>query len=196
MNFTTHTVTVGINTPTAGPGAEKNKGNGSNPNDPSTSTAGLTHTTSVFTGPTTKNGSEKVGNERVMNEVPSSYANKHNPTSSSKANLRIFEANVSNDADYDVWLLLASVYEFSSVEGVDSVLCDGPWMIHEILIFLNNWSPSVSLLKEELSRVPLWVKFHDIPLVAYTSNGLSLIATKIGIPTMLDSYTNSMYLES
>ncbi|GKC29268.1 zinc knuckle CX2CX4HX4C containing protein, partial [Tanacetum coccineum] len=68
---------------------------------------------------------------------------------------------------------------FSSSEGVDSVLRDGPWMIREIPIFLNKWSPTVSLLKEELSRVPVWVKFHDVLLVAYTSDGLSLIATKI-----------------
>nr|GEY88116.1 hypothetical protein [Tanacetum cinerariifolium] len=40
------------------------------------------------------------------------------------------------------------------------------------------------------------VKFHDVPLVAYTSDGLSLIATKIGTPMMLDTYTNSMCLES
>ncbi|GJT46468.1 RNA-directed DNA polymerase, eukaryota, reverse transcriptase zinc-binding domain protein [Tanacetum coccineum] len=49
---------------------------------------------------------------------------------------------------------------------------------------------------EELSRVPTWVKFHDFSLVAYTSDGLSLIATIIGTPMMLDSYTNSMCLKS
>ncbi|GJY67642.1 zinc knuckle CX2CX4HX4C containing protein [Tanacetum coccineum] len=69
-------------------------------------------------------------------------------------------------------------------------------MIREIPIFLNKWSPSVGLLTEELSHVPIWVKFHDVPLVAYTSDGLSLIATKIDNPMMLDSYMKSMYLES
>nr|GFA22889.1 hypothetical protein [Tanacetum cinerariifolium] len=39
--------------------------------------------------------------------------------------------------------------------------------------------PSVTLLKEYLSLVPVWVKFHDVSLVAYTSNGLSLVAKKI-----------------
>ncbi|GJU13002.1 zinc knuckle CX2CX4HX4C containing protein [Tanacetum coccineum] len=62
--------------------------------------------------------------------------------------------------------------------------------------FLNKWSPSVSLLKDDLSRVLVWVKFHDVPLVAYTSDGLSMTATKIGTPMMLDSYMNSMCLES
>ncbi|GJX08737.1 hypothetical protein Tco_0196669 [Tanacetum coccineum] len=45
--------------------------------------------------------------------------------------------------------------EFSSTEGVDSVITDGPWMIHGVSIFLNKWSSSVSLLKEEWSRVPV-----------------------------------------
>ncbi|GKA99599.1 putative reverse transcriptase domain-containing protein [Tanacetum coccineum] len=58
-----------------------------------------------------KSGSEKVGKEHLMNEAPSSYANKLSPTSLTKANLQKLEANVSNDADYDVWLPLASVHE-------------------------------------------------------------------------------------
>ncbi|GJU80435.1 zinc knuckle CX2CX4HX4C containing protein [Tanacetum coccineum] len=86
--------------------------------------------------------------------------------------------------------------KFASINGVEYVLQNGPWMIHEILIFLNKWSPFVSLLKEELSHVPFWVKFHDVSLVAYTSNGLSLMDTKTGTPMMLDLYTNSMCLES
>ncbi|GKA08421.1 zinc knuckle CX2CX4HX4C containing protein [Tanacetum coccineum] len=38
-------------------------------------------------------------------------------------------------------------FKFSSNEGVDSVLRDGPWMIRGVPIFLNKWSPSLSLLK-------------------------------------------------
>ncbi|GJZ54719.1 zinc knuckle CX2CX4HX4C containing protein [Tanacetum coccineum] len=58
------------------------------------------------------------------------------------------------------------------------MLQDGPWMILGIPIFLNKWSPSVSLLMEEFLWVPVWVKFHDVPLVAYTSDGLDLISMK------------------
>ncbi|GJS06408.1 ribonuclease H-like domain-containing protein [Tanacetum coccineum] len=59
---------------------------------------------------------------------------------------------------------------------------DDPWNSY----FLNKWPSSVSLLKEELSYVPVWVRFHDVPLVAYTLDGLSLMATKFGTPMMLD----------
>ncbi|GKB21363.1 aldehyde oxidase GLOX-like protein [Tanacetum coccineum] len=57
-----------------------------------------------------KNGGRKVGNEPV-NVFHSSYAAKLSPTSSTKANLRKLEANVLQDADYDVWLPLVSVHE-------------------------------------------------------------------------------------
>ncbi|GKE51543.1 hypothetical protein Tco_1486699, partial [Tanacetum coccineum] len=46
-----------------------------------------------------------------MNEVSSSYAHKLSPTSSTKVNLRKHDADVPNDADYDIWLPLASVHE-------------------------------------------------------------------------------------
>ncbi|GJY70965.1 hypothetical protein Tco_0474668 [Tanacetum coccineum] len=58
-----------------------------------------------------KNGGRKVGNEPV-NEFHSSYAAKLSPMSSTKANLRKLEANVPQDADYDVWLPLISVHEY------------------------------------------------------------------------------------
>ncbi|GJV95270.1 hypothetical protein Tco_1546847 [Tanacetum coccineum] len=137
-----------------------------------------------------------------------------NPMPLTKANLRKLDVDVPNNADYDIWLPLASVdeekygfkkvttvkgfffFQFSSNEAVDSVLRDGLWMIRGVPIFLNKWSPSVSLLKEELSRVPVWVNFHDVLMVVYTMDGLSLIASKIGTPVMLDSYTNTMCLES
>nr|GEW65603.1 hypothetical protein [Tanacetum cinerariifolium] len=143
----------------------------------------------------------------------SCYAHKLSPTSIKEANLQKLDADVPNDAGYDIWLPLASVrevsdrmknslngyfigkrlvfsivewfvrnnwekyglkkvtlvkgfffFQFSSNEGVDSVHRDGPWMIRGVSIFLNKWSLFVSLLKEELSCVLLWVKFHDVPI--------------------------------
>ncbi|GJY12142.1 zinc knuckle CX2CX4HX4C containing protein [Tanacetum coccineum] len=162
---------------------------------------GLISYFNVASSTSSQNGSAKmIGGEQVdntpVNVVPISYAIKLSLTSSTMANLWKFEANMPKDVDYDVWLPLTSVHEFSSSEDVDSVLREGPWVIRGIPIFLNKWSPSVSLLKEELSHVPVGVRFHDVPLVAYTSDGLSLMATKIGNPMMLDSYTNFMCLES
>ncbi|GKE14263.1 putative reverse transcriptase domain-containing protein [Tanacetum coccineum] len=43
---------------------------------------------------------------------------------------------------------------------------------------------------------PVWVKFHDIPIIAFTKDGLSDIATKLDTPLMLDSYTLAMFMDS
>ncbi|GKE65375.1 hypothetical protein Tco_1519536, partial [Tanacetum coccineum] len=51
----------------------------------------------ILTSPN-KNGSEQVGKEPVMNELPLSYANKLSPTSLTKANLQKLKATVANDA--------------------------------------------------------------------------------------------------
>ncbi|GKC97830.1 zinc knuckle CX2CX4HX4C containing protein [Tanacetum coccineum] len=52
------------------------------------------------------------------------------------------------------------------------------------------------LLKEELTRIPIWVKLHDVPIQVFEEDGISLIATFIGKPIMLDSYTSSMCNDS
>ncbi|XP_071694781.1 uncharacterized protein [Rutidosis leptorrhynchoides] len=63
-------------------------------------------------------------------------------------------------------------------------------------IILNVWSSNVSLMKEDLTKVPVWIKLHDVPLTGFTTVGLSVIASNIGRPMMLDSYTSTMCLES
>ncbi|XP_022003087.1 uncharacterized protein LOC110900507 [Helianthus annuus] len=76
------------------------------------------------------------------------------------------------------------------------MLEDGPWMIRNVSIILKEWSASVKLEKEDIQAIPVWVKMHDVPLAAYTEDGISLVASKIGVPKMLDSYTATMCAES
>ena len=39
-------------------------------------------------------------------------------------------------------------------------------------------------------------KLHDVPMAAFSEDGLSLIVTKLGKPVMLDSFTSTMCMES
>ncbi|KAM0049754.1 hypothetical protein Hdeb2414_s0008g00289651 [Helianthus debilis subsp. tardiflorus] len=87
-------------------------------------------------------------------------------------------------------------FKFKTKEGMDQMLEDGPWMIRNVPIILKQWSASTKLEKEELKSIPVWVKMHDVPLAAFTEDGLSLLASKIGFPKMLDSYTATMCTES
>nr|GEU30345.1 hypothetical protein [Tanacetum cinerariifolium] len=50
--------------------------------------------------------------------------------------------------------------------------------------------------KGEVAKVPVWVKLYNVPVLAYSVDGLSLIATQIGKPIMLDAFTSSMCVEA
>ncbi|MFS7905002.1 hypothetical protein Hanom_Chr01g00042661 [Helianthus anomalus] len=87
-------------------------------------------------------------------------------------------------------------FKFKTKQGLEQVLEDGPWTIRNVPIILNEWSPSVMLVKEDITAIAVWVKLIDVPLQAFTEDGLSLLASKVGMPKMLDSYTASMCAES
>lgn len=61
---------------------------------------------------------------------------------------------------------------------------------------LKKWTPNASLLKEDLCLIPVWVKIHYIPIVAFTKDKLSVMDNKLGNPIMLDSYTSTKCMQS
>lgn len=83
-------------------------------------------------------------------------------------------------------------FKFSDDSDINAVLEEGPWLIRNVPIFLNIWNLSVVLKKDEVTKVAVWVKIHNVPIVAYTDDGLSMIATKIGTPKLLDTFTTQM----
>nr|GFB09968.1 hypothetical protein [Tanacetum cinerariifolium] len=88
------------------------------------------------------------------------------------------------------------LFKFAYKAGMDQVLEKGPWLICKSPIILNKRIPSVSLKKGEVTKVLVWVKLYNVPILAYSEDGLSLIATQIGKPIMLDAFTSSMCVES
>nr|GEW38235.1 hypothetical protein [Tanacetum cinerariifolium] len=120
---------------------------------------------------------DRVGND-PSKKFTSSFASKLSPMSLTKANLRKLIANVLNDADNDVWLPLASVHEvndrmknplYGYFIGKRPAFPVVEWFVRnnwekyglEKSMDDLRWSPSMSLLKEELLHVPVWLKFHD-----------------------------------
>ncbi|GKA49545.1 hypothetical protein Tco_0742618 [Tanacetum coccineum] len=85
-------------------------------------------------------------------------------------------------------------FQFSSMDGLDSMLENGSWFIRNNPLILKKWHPDVNLLKEDVSTIPVWVKIHGVPITAFSEDGLSAIATKIGTPLMLDSYTSDIHV--
>ncbi|GJR63808.1 RNA-directed DNA polymerase, eukaryota, reverse transcriptase zinc-binding domain protein [Tanacetum coccineum] len=54
----------------------------------------------------------------------------------------------------------------------------------------------VNLLKEDVGNVLVWVKLYGVHVTAFSENSLTAIATKIGTPLMLDTYTSDMCTQS
>ncbi|GJW00636.1 vacuolar protein sorting-associated protein 13 domain-containing protein [Tanacetum coccineum] len=48
----------------------------------------------------------------------------------------------------------------------------------------GKWNPSSKLSKEELTFVPVWIKFHGVLRSAFTIDGLSAIAIRLGTPVI------------
>ena len=49
----------------------------------------------------------------------------------------------------------------------------------------------MSLEKDELIKIPIWVQFFNIPLEYWSEQGLGDIASAIGRPICVDSMTES-----
>ncbi|GKB27061.1 zinc knuckle CX2CX4HX4C containing protein, partial [Tanacetum coccineum] len=82
-------------------------------------------------------------------------------------------------------------FKFECKVGLEAVLESGPWMIRNTPIILKKWSMSTNLLKEELTRIPIWVKLHDVPLQVFEEDEADLVdSVTIGIPSLMgDDFT-------
>ncbi|GJW41952.1 zinc knuckle CX2CX4HX4C containing protein [Tanacetum coccineum] len=67
-------------------------------------------------------------------------------------------------------------FKFDSRAGLEAVLEGGPWLIRKSLIILKKWSMDTRLVKEELTRISIWVKLHDVPIQFFEDDGRSSFA--------------------
>ncbi|GJY27252.1 retrovirus-related pol polyprotein from transposon TNT 1-94, partial [Tanacetum coccineum] len=72
-------------------------------------------------------------------------------------------------------------FQFSSMDGLDSMLENGLWFSRNNPLILKKWNPNVNLLKEDVGNVSVWVKLHCVLVAAFSKYGLSAIATKLGL---------------
>ncbi|GJR01896.1 putative reverse transcriptase domain-containing protein [Tanacetum coccineum] len=87
-------------------------------------------------------------------------------------------------------------FQFSFMDGLDAMLENGMWFIHNNPLILMKWHPDENLLKEDVSTIPVWIKLYGILVMAFSEDGLSATATKLDTPLMLDSYTADMCMQS
>ena len=61
------------------------------------------------------------------------------------------------------------LFKFDSKDGMDRFLQSGPWLIRKSPLILNIWTPKVSLTKNEVTKVRVWIKLNNVPLHAYST---------------------------
>ena len=83
------------------------------------------------------------------------------------------------------------LFRFASVEGMTSVVEKGPWLFSGRFMVLRRWSPGLPLSKATLSKIPVWAKFHNVPMELWTEEGLSHIASTVGHPLYADEATEA-----
>lgn len=82
------------------------------------------------------------------------------------------------------------VFKFNSELDRNKILAAGPWHFKRNQIILQPWYEGIKLEKTGFSKLPLWVKIHDIPFSYWTSiNGLCYVASGVGKPLQLDHIT-------
>ncbi|PKU78722.1 Uncharacterized protein MA16_Dca000065 [Dendrobium catenatum] len=65
----------------------------------------------------------------------------------------------------------------------------GAWFFHGKPFIVQKWTKKFNHTRENFSSVPVWVRIHKLPLVCWNSEGISKIASKVGIPIAVDSLT-------
>lgn len=82
-------------------------------------------------------------------------------------------------------------FKFSHGDAIRKLIEAGPWLIAGKLMILKPWRPQMSLEKEQLSKIPIWVQFSSIPLEFWNEEGLSRIASALGVPLYADDMTEN-----
>ncbi|GKE13970.1 zinc knuckle CX2CX4HX4C containing protein [Tanacetum coccineum] len=77
--------------------------------------------------------------------------------------------------------------KFFNEEGLEPVVNSGPWMVNNKPFFVQKWDIHVCLDKREPSHIPIWVRLCNIPLEAWTTSGISALASRLGKPLVMDA---------
>ncbi|KAL7163729.1 hypothetical protein ACSBR2_039783 [Camellia fascicularis] len=82
-------------------------------------------------------------------------------------------------------------FMFENRDCCTNVLKGGPWYVGEFFLILKQWHRMMKLSKEDKKSILVWVKFYNIPLEYWDGDGLSRIASAVGVPLFMDQPTSS-----
>ncbi|GKC93280.1 RNA-directed DNA polymerase, eukaryota, reverse transcriptase zinc-binding domain protein [Tanacetum coccineum] len=83
-------------------------------------------------------------------------------------------------------------FKFRQEEEVKFVLGNGPWMVNNKPLYVQKWRIDLNLDKSEPKSLQVWVKLINVPMEAWTTKGISAIASCLGKPLIMDDMTTRM----
>ncbi|KAG5228958.1 DUF4283 domain-containing protein [Salix suchowensis] len=81
------------------------------------------------------------------------------------------------------------IYKFLNEEDKFSVLCGGPYLVYGRPLILRPMSDYFDFSSSEMTQVPVWIKFPNLPLKCWTPRCLSKLASILGKPIQCDKLT-------
>lgn len=85
-------------------------------------------------------------------------------------------------------------FRFAQEGAHRKIMESGPCHIAGKLMILKKWRPQTVLQTEQMSSIPVWVHFSNVPLEFWNAEGLSYIASAIGKPLYADARTETGHI--
>ena len=82
-------------------------------------------------------------------------------------------------------------FRCSTEEGATAVFDKGPWLFAGRYLAQKKWESGLNLYKEPADKIPVWIQMHNIPMEYWTEEGLSFLASVVGVPLYADTATES-----
>ncbi|KAL0284381.1 UNVERIFIED_CONTAM: hypothetical protein Sradi_7199900 [Sesamum radiatum] len=82
-------------------------------------------------------------------------------------------------------------FQFQTVAYMEEVIEGGPWLFQGQPIVLQGWEQGLSLRRQKHTKIPVWIKFKHLPMEYWTEDGLSAVASGVGVPLYADKVTKA-----
>ncbi|GJV50140.1 zinc finger, CCHC-type containing protein [Tanacetum coccineum] len=102
----------------------------------------------------------------------------------SEGKFRITDIDANKNGHY--------VFKFRDSNSLNVVLDKGPWMVKNKPMFVQKWNSEIGMEKMEPKRLSVWVKIVNVPLEAWSVDGISALASSLGKPMLMDTMTATM----
>ncbi|GJW33577.1 RNA-directed DNA polymerase, eukaryota, reverse transcriptase zinc-binding domain protein [Tanacetum coccineum] len=105
-------------------------------------------------------------------------------TANNDVNRNLFEKPTEVDGDRNEFVVFDDTIINEGCKRWDLTLC-GHFVGHQM--FINELSQKA--WEREPTHIPIWVRLCNIPLEAWTTNGISALASRLGKPLIMDNLT-------